>query len=63
MAIFHSEDRLRQKQQRADRAINLAMQNRWSEAAELNREIIQDFPRDVDGHVEPSMLLEFRPRE
>jgi len=50
MAIFHSEDRLRQKQQRADRAINLAMQNRWSEAAELNREIIQDFPRDVDGH-------------
>jgi len=50
MAIFHSEDRLRQKQQRADRAINLAMQNRWSEAAELNREIIQDFPRDVDAH-------------
>jgi tetratricopeptide (TPR) repeat protein len=50
MAIFHSEDRLRQKQQRADRAINLAMQNRWSEAAELNREIVQDFPRDVDAH-------------
>src|SRR5918912_4381800 len=50
MAIFHSEDRLRQKQQRADRAINLAMQNRWLEAAELNREIIGDFPKDVDGH-------------
>jgi len=50
MAIFHSEDRLRQKQLRADRAINLAMQNRWAEAAELNREIIADFPKDVDGH-------------
>jgi tetratricopeptide (TPR) repeat protein len=50
MAIFHSEDRLRQKQQRADRAINLAMQNRWADAAELNREIVADFPRDVDAH-------------
>jgi len=50
MAIFQSEDRLRQKQQRTDKAINLAMQNRWSEAAELNREIVQDFPKDVDAH-------------
>src|SRR5579884_4465370 len=50
MAIFHSEDRLRQKQQRADRAINLAMQNRWAEAADLNRELIQEFPKDVDAH-------------
>ena len=50
MAIFQTEDRLRQKRQKVERAINLAMQNRWSEAADLNRELIRDFPNEVDGH-------------
>ena len=50
MAIFQSEDRLRQKRLKVEKAIQLAMQNRWSEAAELNRELIQEFPKDVDAH-------------
>ncbi len=50
MAIFQSEDRLRQKRQKVEKAINLAMQNRWSEAAELNRELIGEFPNEVDAH-------------
>jgi tetratricopeptide (TPR) repeat protein len=50
MAIFQPEDRVRQKRLKADKAINLAMQNRWSEAAELNRELIAEYPTDVDAH-------------
>ncbi|MDP8921572.1 MAG: tetratricopeptide repeat protein [Chloroflexota bacterium] len=48
MAVFPSEDRLRMKRQRSEKAIQLAMQNRWQEAAELNRQILESFPEDVD---------------
>ena len=50
MAIFQSEDRLRAKRQKVEQAINLAMQNRWSEAAEINRELIEEFPNEAEGH-------------
>jgi hypothetical protein len=50
MVLFQPEDRLRQKRQKVERAINFAMQNRWSEAVDLNRELIEEFPSDVDGH-------------
>ncbi|HEY7060313.1 MAG TPA: tetratricopeptide repeat protein [Chloroflexota bacterium] len=50
MAIFQSEDKLRAKRQKVEKAINLAMQNRWSEAVELNRELIEEYPGEVDGH-------------
>jgi len=50
MAIFQSEDRLRAKRQKVDKAINLAMQNRWGEAVELNRELIVEYPGEVDAH-------------
>jgi tetratricopeptide (TPR) repeat protein len=50
MAIFQSEDRLRAKRQKVEKAINLAMQNRWGEAVELNRELIAEYPNEVDGH-------------
>ncbi len=50
MVLFQSEDRLRQKRLKVERAINLAMQNRWSEAAEINRELTQEYPNDVDAH-------------
>lgn len=49
MAIYQSEDRLRIKRIRAEKAIQLAMQNRWAEAAEINRQIIELFPDDVDS--------------
>jgi tetratricopeptide (TPR) repeat protein len=50
MAIFQSEDRLRAKRQKVEKAINLAMQNRWSEAVELNRELIEEYPGEVDAY-------------
>src|SRR5215218_7651218 len=33
---------------RSEKAIQLAMQNKWQEAAELNRQILEQFPEDVD---------------
>ncbi len=42
------EKLLRYKQQRSKEAIDLAMQARWQEAVEINKEIIAAFPEDVD---------------
>jgi len=42
------EKLLRYKQQRSKDAIDLAMQARWQEAVEVNKEIIGSFPEDVD---------------
>jgi tetratricopeptide (TPR) repeat protein len=33
---------------RSEKAIQLAMQNKWPEAADLNRQILEQFPEDVD---------------
>ncbi|MGH2403801.1 MAG: tetratricopeptide repeat protein [bacterium] len=48
--VFQTEDRARAKRQHADQAIQLALQGRWAEAADLNREIIEYFPGDVDAY-------------
>lgn len=42
------EKLLRFKQQRSRDAINLAMQAHWQEAVDVNKEIIESFPADVD---------------
>jgi hypothetical protein len=45
------EERLiRLKQQRSKEAIDLAMEGRWQEAVAINKEIIEDFPDDVDTY-------------
>ena len=49
MAAFPTEDRLRQKRTKSEQAISLAMKNRWEEAAQLNREILDMFPNEVDA--------------
>src|SRR5579884_1868900 len=50
MAAFPtSEERLRQKRTKSEQAISLAMKNRWEEAAQLNREILDMFPTEVDA--------------
>jgi len=41
---------LRLKQQRSKEAIDLAMQARWQEAVDINKEIIESFPEDVDAY-------------
>lgn len=48
MSVFQSEDRLRLKRLRSEKAIQLAMQNRWDEAVDLNRQMLELFPDDVD---------------
>lgn len=50
MAAFPTEDRLRQKRTKSELAISLAMKNRWDEAAQLNREILELFPNEVDAY-------------
>jgi tetratricopeptide (TPR) repeat protein len=50
MAAFPTEDRLRQKRTKSEQAISLAMKNRWDEAADLNREILEMFPNEVDAY-------------
>lgn len=50
MAVFQSEDRARLKRVKSEQAINLAMQSKWEEAAEVNRQILELFPSDVDAH-------------
>ena len=50
MATFPTEDRLRQKRTKSEQAISLAMKNRWDEAAQLNREILEIFPNEVDAY-------------
>jgi tetratricopeptide (TPR) repeat protein len=49
MAAFPTEDRLRQKRTKSEQAITLAMKNRWDEAAQVNREILDIFPNEVDA--------------
>jgi len=41
---------LRLKQQRSKEAIDLAMQARWQEAVDINKEIVESFPEDVDAY-------------
>jgi len=44
------EDKARAKRDKARDAIALALASRWEEAAALNREIVKDFPRDVEAY-------------
>jgi hypothetical protein len=44
------EKMVRLKQQRSKEAIDLAMQARWQEAVDVNKEIIENFPEDVDTY-------------
>jgi hypothetical protein len=50
MALMESEDRARIQRVKAEQAVNLAMQSRWAEAVELNRQIIEVSPKDIEAH-------------
>jgi tetratricopeptide (TPR) repeat protein len=45
-----TDDRMRLRRVLPERAIALAMQNRWSEAADVNRKIIELYPNDADAY-------------
>ena len=48
--VYAADDRTRLRRQRAEQAIQLAMQGQWEEAAKVNRIIIDVFPNDVDAY-------------
>jgi hypothetical protein len=48
--VFAADDRTKLRRQRAEQAIQLAMQGQWEEAANVNRIIINVFPNDVDAY-------------
>jgi hypothetical protein len=50
VAIFQTEERARVRRLKAEQAVSLAMQSNWAEAAELNRQIIENSPKDVEAH-------------
>src|ERR671927_419072 len=45
-----TEDRVRLRRVLPEKAIALAMQNRWPEAADVNRKIIELYPNDADAY-------------
>ncbi len=47
---LNTEDKARIKRDQARDAIALALASRWEEAVALNREIVEDFPRDVEAY-------------
>ncbi len=44
------EKQTKYREQRSKEAIDLAMQAHWQEAVDVNKEIIESFPEDVDSH-------------
>ncbi|MSQ24205.1 MAG: tetratricopeptide repeat protein [Chloroflexi bacterium] len=50
MAHFDTEERARVKRVKIEQAVNLAMQSRWAEAADLNRQLIDSYPKEVEAY-------------
>lgn len=49
MTSYLSEERAHLRRRRAEQAIGLARQSRWQEAAQVNQDILELFPDDVDA--------------
>ena len=49
MSGFQIEERNKIRRHLVDHAIALAMQNRWSDAAKLNQQVLELFPEDTDA--------------
>jgi tetratricopeptide (TPR) repeat protein len=48
--VYQEEEKLQTRRRQSDTAIQLAMANRWEEAAQVNKSILSLFPNDVDSH-------------
>lgn len=48
--VFQAEDRTKTRKQRSEAAVQLALQGRWEDAANVNRAIIEQFPTDVEAY-------------
>jgi len=49
MGQYRTEERTKVKRRLVERAIQAAMQSRWTEAIDANREILELYPQDVDA--------------
>lgn len=49
MAVFQSEDRARLRRVLTEQAISLAMKSRWQEAVDVNKQLLEQYPKDVDA--------------
>lgn len=47
--VFQAEDRTKAKRYQAEVAIQMALQGKWVEAVQINRQILESFPTDVDA--------------
>src|ERR1700680_3115173 len=48
--VFQAEDRTKAKKHRSDVAIQMALKGHWTEAVQVNKQILSDFPTDVDAY-------------
>ena len=48
--FFWAEEKSGMRRRHAELAIQLAMRGRWSDAVNLNRALVAEFPGDIDGH-------------
>jgi hypothetical protein len=47
---YQTDDRARMRRQLAEQAINLAMESKWEDAAQVNRQVLAIDPRNVDAY-------------
>jgi tetratricopeptide (TPR) repeat protein len=48
--VFQAEDRTRAKRQQSEVAIQAALQGKWTDAIQINKQILESFPTDVDAY-------------
>ena len=48
--MYHDTEKVLAKRRQAEKAIQLAMANRWDEAISVNKSIIQLYPNDIDAY-------------
>lgn len=48
--VFQAEDRTRAKRQQSEVAIQAALQGKWQDAVQINKQILESFPTDVDAY-------------
>ena len=48
--VFQAEDRTRTKRHQSEVAIQAALQGKWNDAIQINKQILESFPTDVDAY-------------
>jgi hypothetical protein len=48
--VFQAEDRTKARRQQSEVAIQAALQGKWQDAVQINKQILESFPTDVDAY-------------